>query len=115
MRVRENLHVRACSKEIDGMTSPPYIIFLQTTAIYFFLIAMLRVVGLRQLSQLTSIDLLIIVLLGSAVETSMISGDVSLPAGLISAGSLLLVNYLLTQASRRSKWVRYLICGRPML
>src|SRR5712675_98688 len=53
-----------------------------TAVIYLFLIVLLRLFGRRQLGQLTVIDLVVVLTLGSAVETSLIHGDVSLPAGL---------------------------------
>src|SRR5215469_14180286 len=63
-----------------------------TAGIYLFLVVLLRLFGRRQLGQLTIIDLLVVLLLGSAVETAMIHGDVSLWAGLVSATTLLGVN-----------------------
>src|SRR5207244_13197663 len=73
-----------------------------TAAIYLFLLVLLRLFGRRQLGQLTVIDLAVVLLLGSAVETAMIHGDVSLPAGLASAGTLLLMNRLPTALLLRS-------------
>ena len=58
----------------------------QTLAVYLFLIAGLRILGRRQIGQLNVIDLVIIIVLGSAVETAMIAGDTSLSAGLVSTG-----------------------------
>lgn len=86
-----------------------------TAAIYLFLIALLRVFGRRQLGQLTVIDLLVVILLGSAVETAMIHGDVSLPAGLASAATLLVINRILTVTFLRSKRFRHLVGGGPVL
>src|SRR5258708_6314760 len=67
-----------------------------TAAISLFLLVLLRLFGRRQLGQFTVIDLVVVLLLGSAVETAMIHGDVSLPAGFASAGTLMLMNRLLT-------------------
>src|SRR3979411_3300034 len=53
-----------------------------TAAIYLFLIVLLRLFGRRQLGQLTVIDLMVVITLGSAGETSLITGECSLPAGL---------------------------------
>jgi len=86
-----------------------------TTVIYLFLIALLRLFGRRELSQLTLVDLIVVLTLGSAVETSMIHGDVSLPAGLTSASTLMIVNRALTWLFGRSKRLRHLIGGGPVL
>src|SRR5207245_376999 len=89
--------------------------FGQTLALYAFLIAALRLLGRRQTGQLTVVDLVIIILLGSAVETAMIAGDTSLPAGLVSAATLLLANRLLASMLRRSRRLRHLVVGNPIL
>lgn len=86
-----------------------------TIAIYFFLMILLRLFGRRELSQLTLIDLIVILTLGSAVETSMIHGDLSLPAGLTSASTLMIANRALTWLFGRSKLLRHLIGGGPVL
>jgi uncharacterized membrane protein YcaP (DUF421 family) len=86
-----------------------------TLAIYAFLIVCLRYLGRRQLSQLTTIELVVVMVLGSAVETSLVAGDTSLLAGLVSASTLFLSNFLLTRALRRRRWLRHLIIGSPVL
>jgi uncharacterized membrane protein YcaP (DUF421 family) len=45
----------------------------------------------------------------------MIHGDVSLPAGIASAATLLLVNRLLTAVFLRSERLRHLVGGGPVL
>lgn len=86
-----------------------------TAAIYVFLILMLRFAGRRQLGQLTVIDLIIIILLGSAVETAMVNADVSLPAGLVCACTLLVCDRLLAAGMLRSKRLRHLVTPGPLL
>ena len=86
-----------------------------TIAIYLFLIVALRLIGRRLTGQLTVVDLAIIILLGSAVETAMVAGNVSLPAGLVSASILLVVNRLLTLLVLRSKRWRHLLGIGPIL
>jgi uncharacterized membrane protein YcaP (DUF421 family) len=89
--------------------------FEQTLALYMFLIAALRLLGRRQMGQLTVVDLTIIILLGSAVETAMIAGDTSLAAGLVSAATLLVANRLLAFLLCRSRRLRHLVAGEPVL
>lgn len=86
-----------------------------TLAIYLFLIVLLRVLGRRQLAELTVVDLVVLLCLGSAVETAMIRGDLSLEAGLVSAATLLIVNRLLAIAVLKSKRARRLVMGAPTL
>lgn len=86
-----------------------------TAAIYIFLILILRLFGRRQLGQLTLIDLLVVLMLGSAVETAMIHGDVSLQAGLASAATLLILNRVLTWVFLHSERLNHLVGGGPVL
>lgn len=86
-----------------------------TLAIYLFLILMIRLIGRRMLAQLSAIDLIVVILLGSAVETAMVHASTSFKAGLVSAGVLLVANKLLTLAMLRSSRWRHLIGGGPQL
>src|SRR5258708_27551989 len=93
---------------IPQMHIPPYIqnlpfVALNTLVIYFFLVFAFRFIGRRQLGQLTIIDLVIIIIMGSAVETAMVNGNVSLQAGLVSAATLLFANRALSRFCLRSR------------
>src|SRR5262245_25675484 len=94
---------------------PLLIVFIHTVVIYAFLIVCLSLLSRRQIAQLTAIELLIILVLGSAVETAMVAGNTSLAAGLVSAGTLLLANRLLTLLLARWRWLRRLIVGGPLI
>jgi uncharacterized membrane protein YcaP (DUF421 family) len=97
-------------------STPILLIVAGTTAcIYLFLITILRVVGRRQLAQLSALDLVVVLLLGSTVETAMIHGDLSLAAGLVSAGTLLVLNRLLNAVFLRSPHLSHLVNGGPIL
>ncbi len=91
------------------------IVALYTFTIYIFLILAFRFFGRRQLGQLTVIDLVIIIVMGSAVETAMVNGNLSLPAGIVSASTLLLTNRSINLLSRRSNWFRRLVSPGPIL
>ena len=88
---------------------------LHTVAIYAFLIVALRVLGFRQLGQLTVVDLVIIIVLGSAVETSMVAGNTTLLAGIVSASTLLLMNRVISAVLYHSPRLRHLVSGSPIL
>jgi len=88
---------------------------LNTAIIYAFLIFAVRLVGRRHLGQLTSLDMLILVLLGSAVETAMVQASTTLEAGLVSATTLLLFNRLLNLAMLRSRRLSHLVGAGPLL
>ncbi len=81
------------------------LVVFQTFAIYLFLVVMLTLLGQRQLSELSSTELVVIMVLGSAVETEMVAGDTSLLAGLVSASTLLVSNRLFSLLLRRNRWL----------
>lgn len=87
----------------------------QTLIIYLFLIFCFRFISRRQVAQLTFIELAVVMLLGSSVETAMVAGDTSLPAGLTSAAVLLICNRLLSDALGRWRWFRRLLIGGPII
>jgi len=94
---------------------PLLTVFAQTLTLYLFLILCLSFLGRREISQLTSVELVVLMILGSAVETSMVAGNTSLPAGLVSASTLLVCNRLVSLALRRWKWLQRLIIGGPVI
>ena len=86
---------------------------IHTLVLYLFLIAGLRFLGRRQLGQMTALDLVVILFLGSAVETAMVGGNTSLPVGLVSAATLLIGNRALTEVLSRLPWARHVVLGSP--
>lgn len=86
-----------------------------SAVIYIFLIIAVRMAGRRHLGQLTSLDLLILILLGSAVETAMVRANTSLRAGLVSGATLLILNRFLAWAMLKSPRFRHLVGSGPLL
>jgi uncharacterized membrane protein YcaP (DUF421 family) len=70
---------------------------LRTVAVYFFLLIGLRVAGKRELSQLNSFDLVVLLLLSNTVQNAIIGNDNSLVGGLFGASVLLGLNWLLVR------------------
>lgn len=94
--------------------SPLVPVVLQTLVLYIFLIVALRLAGHRLTAQLSVVELVVVMVLGSAVETSLVDGNTSLAAGLASALTLLVCNRALTLGLERSKWLRRALVGRPV-
>src|SRR5271166_33513 len=89
------------------------VLILRAVLVYLFLIVLLRLTGKRQVGQLAPFDLVLLLVLSNAVQNAMNGGDNSVLAGILSACTLVLVNYLVGLASWRSKRVEALIEGRP--
>jgi uncharacterized membrane protein YcaP (DUF421 family) len=81
--------------------------------VYVFLLAILRISGKRQIGQLAPFDLVLLLVLSNAVQNSMNGGDNSVIGGLISATTLVAVNFAVGYATFKSKRVEEIIEGRP--
>ena len=81
--------------------------------VYAFLLILIRITGKRQVGQLAPFDLVLLLVLSNAVQNAMNGGDNFVVGGLISAVTLVLLNYLIGMATYRSKAIEALIEGRP--
>ena len=70
---------------------------LRTVAVYAFLLIGLRLAGKRELSQLNSFDLVVLLLLSNTVQNAIIGNDNSLVGGLFGAAVLLALNTVLVR------------------
>src|SRR5271166_7042153 len=91
------------------------VLILRAVLVYLFLLVLLRMTGKRQVGQLAPFDLVLLLVLSNAVQNSMNAGDNSLIGGLISAATLVLLNYLIGFATYRNKALEALIEGRPLV
>ncbi len=88
---------------------------LRATVVYFVVLAMVRLSGKRTVGQFTPFDLIVVVLLGTAVQNSLIGEDVSLLGGLILAATLIAWNWLVGFATARSTMLDRIVEGSPVL
>ena len=98
-----------------GIAVPWWEMILRATSVYVVLLLMVRITGKRTVGQFTPFDLILVVLLGESVGESMVGGDHSLVGGLILAGTLLGLNWLVGFISARSPAFDRLTEGRPVL
>jgi uncharacterized membrane protein YcaP (DUF421 family) len=71
----------------------------RTAAVYGAILVLLHLSGKRQLAQLNSLDLVVLLLLSNVVQNAIIGPDDSLLGGLLGAAILLAVNYILVRAA----------------
>src|ERR1043166_6840202 len=74
---------------------------LRTLAVYVFLLVGLRLAGKREMSQINSFDLVVLLLLSNTVQNAIIGNDNSLVGGLFGATVLLAANWLLVRTFYR--------------
>jgi len=72
---------------------------VRTVAVYAGLLVLLHLAGKRQLAQLNSFDLVVLLLLSNVVQNAVIGNDNSLAGGLLGAVILLAVNVVLVRGA----------------
>ncbi len=92
----------------------PYLdIILRSAAVYLFMIVALRIFGKKELSQLNTTDVILILLISNSVQNAMVGPDTSLWGGLAAATVLFAINFILKKLMRRSGWFSSLLRDKP--
>jgi uncharacterized membrane protein YcaP (DUF421 family) len=86
---------------------------IRTVAVYLGILVLLRLAGKRDLAQLNSFDLVVLLLLSNVVQNAVIGDDNSLAGGLLGAVVLVVGNATLVRVLRRSERAIKLFEGTP--
>ncbi|HEY4459620.1 MAG TPA: YetF domain-containing protein [Pseudonocardiaceae bacterium] len=86
---------------------------LRTVGVYVGMAILLRLAGKRDLAELNTFDLVVMLLLSNVVQNSIIGNDNSLLGGLLGAAVLLAVNAVIVRLSVRYTWIAHLFEGKP--
>jgi uncharacterized membrane protein YcaP (DUF421 family) len=90
-------------------------IITSSVIVYVFIIIAIRLFGKKELSQLSIIDLVFILLISNAVQNAMVGPDTSLSGGLIAATALFIANFLLKFIMYRFPKFSRLVQGEAIL
>lgn len=90
-------------------------IIFRSLVIYFFILLAIRVFGKRELSQLSVVDLVFILLISNSVQNAMVGSDDTLLGGMVAAGTLFAANSLLENLIFRSKKFSSFLQGDPIM
>jgi uncharacterized membrane protein YcaP (DUF421 family) len=88
---------------------------IRTAAVYLVLLVLLHLAGKRELAQLNSFDLVVLLLLSNVVQNAIIGNDDSLAGGLLGAVILLAVNVVLVRTAFMSPRFGKALQGGPTL
>lgn len=91
------------------------VITAKTAVIYVFLIFGLRIIGKRELGQMTIYDLVLIIVLANSVQNAMVGKDTTLAGGLVAALTLLILNRLFTIILAHSSALELAMVGAPLV
>jgi uncharacterized membrane protein YcaP (DUF421 family) len=86
---------------------------LRTVAVYGALAVLLRLAGKRDLAQLNTFDLVVVLLLSNVVQNAVIGPDDSLLGGLLGAAVLVGVNALVVRVVNRDDRLAAVFEGTP--
>ena len=84
---------------------------LRPIVVYFFLVIGLRLAGKRELAQLNPFDLVVLLTLSNTVQNAIIGDDNSVTGGILGAGTLLFVNFLVVRFLFRHERLDRLVEG----
>jgi uncharacterized membrane protein YcaP (DUF421 family) len=94
---------------------PLWTLILRTAIVYIAVLMLLRLSGKRQVANLGTSELVALLLISNAVQNAMNGGDNSLTGGLVLAGVLMVMSFILAALTYFSRdWERF-IQGRPTL
>ncbi len=87
----------------------------KTAVIYIAMILGLRLLGKRELGQLSIYDLVLIIVISNSVQNAMVGSDTTLLGGLVAALTLLIMNrgstWFMVHSNTARKWLE----GEPAL
>ena len=90
-------------------------IIVRTVTVYVLMVIGIRLVGKREIAQLTITDLVFILLISNSVQAAMIGQDSSLIGGLVAAVTLFAINYIFGLLFYKSKTLTGLLQGHPLM
>lgn len=102
---------------MDGLlelSAPWWSFVLRAVVIYVVVMVLVRISGKRAVGQFTPFDLVLLILIGNAVQNGMNGGDNSLTGALILSVVLIGLNYLAALLSARSATARRWIEGESV-
>ena len=88
---------------------------LRTTIVYLALLALLRLTGNRQLGQMSTFDLVLLLIIANAVQNAMVGPDTSLAGGLVAAGVLIGWHKVIDWWRQRSRGFAKLLAGEGIM
>jgi uncharacterized membrane protein YcaP (DUF421 family) len=90
-------------------------IVLRAVVIYFFIYLLTRVMGRRELSSLAPFDLILLIILGDAVQQGLTQDDYSVTGAVIAVGTMAALQVATSWVSFRSPRLRTVLEGEPII
>ena len=92
----------------------PYLdIVLRSVCVYLFMIIALRIFGKKELSQLNTADVILILLISNSVQNAMVGSNSTLLGGIVAAFALFLINLIFKKIMLHSKFIKEMLQDKP--
>jgi uncharacterized membrane protein YcaP (DUF421 family) len=90
-------------------------IVLRAIVVFVFLYALMRVIGRRELSSLEPFDLILLIVLGDAVQQGLTQDDYSLTGAILAVGTIAVLQVGTSYLNFRFPRLRPLLNGDPIV
>ena len=101
--------------DLFALSAPWWHFVLRAVVIYGMVMLLIRVSGKRAVGQFTPFDLVLLILIGNAVQNGLNGGDNSLTGAVILAGVLIALNFGVAFVTSRSRRAECWIEGVPVV
>jgi uncharacterized membrane protein YcaP (DUF421 family) len=88
---------------------------LRAVVLYFFVLFITRVIGRRELGSLSPFDLILLIVLGDAIQQGLTQDDYSVTGALIAVSTLASLQVLTSYVGFRSRRARVVLEGLPIV
>ena len=90
-------------------------VILRTAIVYVCLVLGFRFLGKREAGQLSTLDLVVLLVISNAVQNAMVGENTTLLGGLVAAAVILVLDLALHAAADLWPWLRNALDGEPTL
>lgn len=97
------------------LTVPWYLLVVRSALVYLFLFVLFRIAGRRQIGEFTNFDLVLVLILASAVGNALTGGDTTLLGGMISGGTIFVITVLVGRLTASNRRAEELVEGKPQI
>jgi uncharacterized membrane protein YcaP (DUF421 family) len=88
---------------------------LRAIAVFFFVLILTRVIGRRELSQLAPFDLILLIILGDALQQGLTQDDYSVTGAILIVGTFAVLQVLMSWLGFRFRALRPILEGEPLI
>ena len=90
-------------------------IVLRGVFVFVFLYVLMRMIGRRELSSLEPFDLILLIVLGDAVQQGLTQDDYSLTGAFLAIGTIAIMQVMVSYANFRFPKLRPVLDGEPIV